>query len=240
MAGFVDLHCHWLPGVDDGVSSLDEAAALLAGLGALGFERIIATPHVRTGVFDNDPSALSAAFDSARLALGARGGLPALGLGAEHFLDDVVLERLLDGAGLPHEAGRAVLIELEPSGFSPHLERVIARLARAGWLPVLAHPERYRPLWREPERLEQLLDAGAVALLDVAAVVGKYGRQPAETAWALLELGLYRAACSDAHRAADVPAVERGMQRLAERYGAGELRRLLESGPRAILEGRAR
>jgi protein-tyrosine phosphatase len=88
--------------------------------------------------------------------------------------------------------------------------------------------------------LERLLDAGAVALLDVAALAGKYGARPERSARELLERGLYHAACSDAHRPADLPFVERGMAALDAEYGREELDALLGSGPQEILEGRVR
>jgi protein-tyrosine phosphatase len=240
VSGFVDLHCHWVPGVDDGVSDANEALALLQGLAALGFERVIATPHMRPGLFDNEPAALRAAFAEVESRFAREPGLPARGLSSEHFFDEIVFQRLLDGQGLPYPGERAVLIEFRTSAFPPGLEQRLAQLRRLGLTPVIAHPERYQPLWREPERLERLLDGGAVALLDVAALAGKYGALPERSARELLERGLYHAACSDAHRSADLPAVGRGIAALRAEYGPEELEALLRTGPREILEGRVR
>lgn len=240
MSGFIDLHCHWIPGIDDGAPDEAESLAMLRGLCALGFERVIATPHMRPGLFDNDRAALLAAFSAIEARLTGAADLPLRGLSSEHFFDDIVLERLLAGQGVPYPGERAVLIELRTNAFPPGLERNLARISRLGLTPVIAHPERYQPLWQDPERLEPLLDAGAVALLDVAALVGKYGARPERSARALLERGLYHAACSDAHRATDLPAVERGLAALAADYGLAEREALLGSGPREILEGKVR
>jgi protein-tyrosine phosphatase len=240
VSGFVDLHCHWIPGIDDGAPDEAESLALLRGLNALGFERVIATPHMRPGLFDNDRDALLAAFATIEARLAHEPGLPARGLSSEHFFDEIVLERLLAGQGLPYPGERAVLIEFRTSAFPPNLERHLAQISRLGLTPVIAHPERYQPLWQDPARLEPLLDAGAVALLDVAALAGKYGARPERSARELLERGLYQAACSDAHRAVDLPAVARGMSALEAQYGAPELEALLGTGPRQILEGRVR
>jgi protein-tyrosine phosphatase len=110
-------------------------------------------------------------------------------------------------------------------------------LRQRGLLTVIAHPERYRCIWRSPEILERLVDSGAAALLDAAALVGKYGREPKRAAEELLERGLYHAACSDAHRTTDVAEVEKGMRVIAEKYGAGEVEFLFGEGPKAILAG---
>jgi protein-tyrosine phosphatase len=240
VSGFVDLHCHWIPGIDDGVTDTLEALALLRGLAALGFERVIATPHMRPGLFDNDRAALLSAFDAVQISLASEDGLPARGLSSEHFFDEIVFQRLLDGQGVPYPGEHAVLVEFRTSDFPPGLEQRLAQIRRLGLTPVIAHPERYQPLWQEPERLERLLDAGAVALLDIAALAGKYGTRPEQSARALLERGLYYAACSDAHRPSDLALVERGMAALRDEYGQAELDALFGAGPREILEGRVR
>jgi protein-tyrosine phosphatase len=103
---------------------------------------------------------------------------------------------------------------------------------------VIAHPERYRCLWRELTALERLVDGGAAALLDVAALVGKYGAHPQRAAEAILERGLYHAACSDAHRVDDVREAARGMDRVVALYGAEEREFLFGEGPRQLLAGR--
>jgi protein-tyrosine phosphatase len=239
MSGFVDLHCHWIPGVDDGVESLEDAAALLGSLRSIGFSRVIATPHMRPGMFDNTAPALRAAFDQAHAALAHWPALPERELASEHFFDDVVFQRLLSGEGLPYPGNAAVLLEFYDSSFPPRVEQLLSQLRRRGLTPVIAHPERYRVVWDRPGLLDRLLDAGAVALLDVAALVGKYGRQPQRCAERLLEGGSYHAACSDAHRVRDVDEVARGIELIQRRYGAAEVDVLLRAGPLEILAGRA-
>jgi len=240
MPGFVDLHCHWIPGVDDGAASFDDAVALLRGLGGLGFARVIATPHMRPGLFDNTAARLRAAYDEMEARLAQLPELPARALASEHFFDEVVFERLCAGQGLPYPGGAAVLLEFYESTFPPRVDQLLAQLRRRGFTPVVAHPERYRVLWEQPEILERLLDQGAVALLDVAALVGKYGRHPQRCAELLLERGLYHAACSDAHRPDDVQQVGRGLERVRELYGEEELQSLFVQGPLEILAGTAR
>ena len=239
MRGFVDLHCHWIPGVDDGAPTFEAGLDMLRALGALGFSEVIATPHMRPGMFDNTAAALRAAFDAAEVRLAELPGLPARALSSEHFFDEVVFQRLCAGEGLPYPGGASVLLEFYESNFPPRVDQLLAQLRRRGLTPVVAHPERYRALWEEPEILERLLDLGAMALLDVAALVGKYGRRPQRCAEVLLERGLYHAACSDAHRPQDVADAARGIRRLRELYGDDEVVALLADGPRAILAGRA-
>jgi protein-tyrosine phosphatase len=237
MSGYVDLHCHWLPGIDDGATSLDESLEMLRALAGVGFEMVVATPHMRPGLFDNSRSDLEAAF--ARVAPELRGapGLPRVALSSEHYLDDVVFQRLLDGSGLPYPGERSALVELYGMNQPVALEHRFADLRRRGVLPVIAHPERYGYVWKDPEALERFVDTGAVALLNAAALVGKYGRQVRKTAEKLLEAGLYHAACSDAHCVADVRELERGLTRIRKRFGQEEVDFLFREGPNAILAG---
>ncbi|HVJ91515.1 MAG TPA: CpsB/CapC family capsule biosynthesis tyrosine phosphatase [Labilithrix sp.] len=249
MRGFVDLHCHWIAGIDDGVRTPDEGIELLRRLRLAGFDTVIATPHMRPGMFDNDRQSLEAAFSAMSPHVVGRNDLPAVHLASEHFLDDVVFSRLVNGSGIPYpdlspaertgapgkRRTRGVLVELNPQSFPAQLQRRFFDLGRAGLRPVLAHPERYQPVWKDDSCLDPLLDAGACLLLDVCALVGKYGRASERAAEKLLEEDAYEAACSDAHRPADAEAVSRAIEVLEKRVGKAECTRLLRDGPRTIL-----
>lgn len=237
VSGFVDLHCHWVAAIDDGAKTPEDGVRILRALGELGFSRVIATPHMRPGLFDNTQAGLSAAYERMRPHLVA--GLPEVGLSSEHYFDDVVFGRIMNDEALPYPGGRAVLLEFYESDFPLSIDRRFADIrVKKKLVPVIAHPERYQRIWREPELLERLVDAGAAALLDTAALVGKYGRKPKKTAEELLERGLYHAACSDAHRVADVAEVAAGLERIERRYGPEEVDFLFREGPLALLSGR--
>lgn len=236
MRGFIDLHCHFVAGIDDGARTETEGLEILRALRAAGFDRVVATPHMRPGMFDNDKRALLSAYQQLLPRL-SESDLPATDVSSEHYFDDVVFSRILAGEGLPYPGGKAVLLEFYAVDFPPAVDVCFAKLRRSGILPVIAHPERYQCLWQSAERLERLVDGGAAALLDTAALVGKYGAAPQRAAERMLELGLYQAACSDAHRPADVKDVERGMKRIEKLYGADEIEFLFSEGPRALLAG---
>ena len=255
MRGFVDLHCHWIAAIDDGVKTPEEGIDLLRKLRGAGFDLVVATPHMRPGMFDNDRRALELAFAAMCPRLVGHADLPDVHLSSEHFLDDIVFARLLKGQGLPYpdlgsippdppavapppngpRRARRVLVELSPQGFPPQLQHRFFDLGRAGLRPVLAHPERYQPVWKDDTCLDPLLDAGACLLLDVCALVGKYGRAARKAAEKLLDDEAYEAACSDAHRPSDVETVAEAIVVLEKRVGAEETERLLRHGPRRIL-----
>ena len=243
MRGFVDLHCHWIAGIDDGAKTAEASLAMLRGLKRAGFDTVMATPHMRPGMFDNDRAALQGAFDAMRPHLAGALDLPQVLLSSEHWFDEVVFARLMAGEALPYPDApgatpprkRGVLVELPPQGFPPRLERRFFDLSRAGLRPVLAHPERYQPVWKDDTCLDPLLGAGACLLLDVCALVGKYGRASQKAAEKLLDDEAYEAACSDAHRPEDTAIVEDAIAALTRRVGVAETERLLGAGPRGIL-----
>jgi protein-tyrosine phosphatase len=260
--GFVDLHCHWVAAIDDGARTIEDGLEMLRGLHRAGFDAVVATPHMRPGMFDNDRSSIERAFSAMKPALSAAGPVPSVHLGSEHFFDDVVYGRLLRGEAVPYprlepgaapgasggsgaapgrrdppQTGRPVLIEFPPAAFPLRVQHRLFDLRRAGLVAIVAHPERYEPVWRDDACLDPLLDAGAHLLLDLCALVGKYGRAPQRAAEKLLDEDAYEAACSDAHKPHDVEAVIRSIERLEALVGVAEARRLLVDGPRGILGG---
>jgi len=232
-----DLHCHYVPGVDDGVRSLDEGRQLCLGLQSLGYATVVATPHIRAGMFDNDKAALSEAYAAFVAAVGSESGMPATGLAAEHFCDDMFFELLERGQALPYPGGHAALVEFPPERLPLRIAEQFFRMQVRGVRPVIAHPERYAPIWKSSEPLENLVDGGALALLDLMALSGKYGRRPLRAAEQLLEAGLYYAACSDSHKPDDVELVARSIERLVELVGEDGAQLLLAEHPRRILDG---
>jgi len=237
MSGFVDLHCHCVPNIDDGVRSTEEALQLLRALRTAGFERVVATPHMRPGLFDNSAASIRDAFERLRPALEGLNDVPEVSLSSEHYFDDVVFGRLLEGTCLPYAGGRAALLEFYDVEFMPSVAARFFDLRRRRIVPVIAHPERYRGLWKNHDRLTSLVDAGAAALLDLGALVGKYGAEPERCAKKLLKEGLYHAACSDAHRPSDVSDVVKGIRFIEKKYGSDEVDLLLHQGPLEILTG---
>ena len=238
MRGYVDLHSHFVASIDDGAPSLEVSLAMLRELRSIGFDHVVATPHMRPGMFENEKLDLERAYANTVEALSGHADLPATALACEHYFDELVYRRLLEGEALPYPGGRAALIEFHGLDFPRVVYERVLDVKRRGILPVIAHPERYRCFWQRSKDLERLVDSGCALLLDTAALVGKYGREPQHAALRLLERELYHAACSDAHRPADAAEVSRGMRSIEDRYGAEELDFLFRTGPKALLEGK--
>lgn len=236
MSGFIDLHLHYVPGVDDGVRSVEEGLSLCAALGELGFVKLVTTPHIRGGMFDNRAPGLREAFRGfAERAAGAE--LPELALSAEHHCDALLLELLQADGLLPYPGARSILIEFGYESLPAAIERIAFKIALKGLRPIVAHPERCAPLFRKTDPIEQLLEQEVGLQLDVMALTGRYGRAPRSAAERMLEEGIYTIAASDAHSPADVPEIAKGIERLFKLVGDEEAQLLLADNPRRLLEG---
>lgn len=237
MSGYIDLHCHCVPSIDDGARSLDESDQILTALARLGFTQVVTTPHMRPGLFDNTRDDLVRAFESFGQHIAAHATWPLLDLSCEHYFDDVIFRAIMNDEALPYPGGKAILLEFYSTDFPLTVDHRLADIRRKGLLPVIAHPERYEPIWKDPDVLERLLDIGCVALLDAGALVGRYGKKPQKCARVLLEHGTYGAACSDAHRLHDVEALAKSIDWITNEYGREEVEELFVVGPEAILAG---
>lgn len=235
--GFVDLHSHVLPGLDDGVKALGEALALTGLLHEMGFDTVCATPHQRAGMFMPERASIDAAHAQVKAALAGAHSPLTLHLGAENYWDEVFLERMPRKAQPTYTGGKAFLVEINVQVAPPRLDDLLFQIRLQGLLPVLAHPERYASFWdRNWPRYEALSRACAL-VVDLGALDGAHGKQQCVHARRLVEEGLAHAAASDVHSTADARAVAAGIAWIKKRCGLAAVQRLLDENPRRILNG---
>ena len=234
MVTYLDLHSHVLYGIDDGATDERASRDLLSGLASLGFTEVCATPHQKAGQYLPELSLIRERF--ATVTSWTDPELPRLHLAAENMWDDVFFERYQTNSIPAYDDGPAFLVEIRPSqlpsGFTDHL----FKMRLAGKLPVLAHPERYHPLWEDTALVHRLRGMCAF-VVDLGAVAGAHGRQEAKAARRFVETGIAHAAASDAHTKADIKLAAEGIAWIKKRCGADAVTRLLADAPRSIIAG---
>jgi protein-tyrosine phosphatase len=235
--GFVDLHLHFVPAVDDGVRTLEDAMTVCKGLRELGYDTLVSTPHIRAGMFDNTRAGLEAAFASFAQEAHKHADMPEIALSAEHHCDTNFLQMLTRGELLPYPGAHALLVEFPNEVIPAGFEQITFKLGLRGLRPVIAHPERYSPLWKRTDPVDRFLDQDVGLQLDLLSLVGKYGRAPCKAAERMLEEGAYLIAASDTHHPDDLPRVAKAMERLFELVGDQEAQVLLGENPRRLLAG---
>lgn len=239
MSGFIDLHLHIIPGVDDGVRSLEESLKVCRGLKQLGFDHLVTTPHIRSGMFENRKANLSQAFRELCEQVQNEADLPALSLSAEHHCDDVFLALFKADELLPYPGGRALLLEFPNESLPLGIQNLAFQLRLKGLTPVVAHPERYVALFKRTDPIDPLLEQDVAFQLDLMSLVGKYGRSARHAAERMLEEGVYAIAASDCHRQDDLARTQEALERLRELVGKAEAQLLLGENPARLLAGRA-
>jgi protein-tyrosine phosphatase len=229
---FLDLHSHFLPGLDDGAPDRATTQEMLRALADLGFSDLTATPHQLPARYLPSLAAIDAAYAATTPPVAG----VTLHLGAENMWDDLLLSRADAGQIPSYDRGPAFLFELPLMHLPPGLFDFLFKVRRKDRLPVLAHPERYEPLWNDLDLAARL--AGSCALLvDLPALAGKHGRQRTKPARRMVEEGIAQAVASDAHSVADVGDAAEGIAWIKKRLGDRAVQRLLADNPRRIFAG---
>jgi len=236
MAHYVDLHAHYLPALDDGATDRKMSLQMVRAIAALGFSELYATPHQRAGMFMPARAAIDAAFATAKEDAAGAGVGATLGLGAENFWDTVLHDRLRQRAVPSYGGGAAFLFEVGTQMMPAGIENELFQLRVGGYLPVMAHPERYLPVQRDLALAERLARHAAL-MVDLGALEGAHGKQEMKTARKLVLEGLAAAAASDIHRPEDQTSVAAGMAWIRKQLGDGALATMLDENPRRMLAG---
>jgi protein-tyrosine phosphatase len=235
--GYVDLHAHVLPGIDDGSPDLPTSLVMLRGLAELGYERITATPHQYAGRYLPTREAIDDAHAQVSRALGEQRIDLQLGLAAENMWDDVFHARWADASFPRYDGGNAFLFEVRPADLPLGFEQQLFQLQTKGFRPVMAHPERYVPFWSDEERLERLGESGCVLMVDLAALAGFHGGKQQKAARRLVEKRIAHAAATDVHSPDDVRSAAEGIDWIRKKMGLAAVTRLCDENPRRILAG---
>lgn len=194
-----DLHSHLIPGIDDGAKSLHDSYDMISGLMDLGYTKAIATPHIRPGRYDNNPSIIKEGLIKLRQALKAENIPFEVEAAAEYYLDDELYEAV-ESAEMLTFGDNYLLFELSFYNRPAFLEDAIFRMQVAGYKPVLAHPERYGFL--VDDRLSEyrkLKDKGVFFQMNIGSAIGMYSSEVTNTSKRLLDAGMIDFLGSDLH-----------------------------------------
>jgi protein-tyrosine phosphatase len=237
----IDLHNHLLPGIDDGAKKVEETLEFLRIARRDGVKIVVATPHMKPGVYDNRRETI---LERVALVREAAKGDEAEGVtllpGAEvYFTADLPARARAKELMTVGDGGRYLLLELPYQQVPMQVDDTIFQLRLLGITPLMAHPERVAYYLENIDRVAASVRLGALTQVTAASLTGKFGDKARDFARSMLRRGLIHVLASDGH---DVryrpPILSEGARAAALVVGESAARRMVEETPRAILEGR--
>lgn len=219
-----DVHSHFIPGIDDGAQTLEQSVELVQAMYALGFRKVVTTPHIMADGFRNTPEIILGGLAKVKRELEVRGIDMPMDAAAEYYLDHELEPAVQDRRVLTFGGERKYLLFELPFISEPAiLLNIVFTMQTQGYRPVLAHPERYGYWHQDFTRMEQLKDRGVLFQLNTIALGGAYGPGVRKAAERIVDRGWYEMIGSDGHGMDHVAALERTR---TEPY----LHKLLEQG----------
>lgn len=236
----IDMHSHILPYVDDGAADMAEAVAMVQIAAQSGVRTMIATPHAnQRGLYENYATErMQEIFEKLRERIRQQGIPVTILPGMEIFASEDMIRLIRHRLLCPIAGTNLFLVEFPFGCPEKQMERLLKEMLWEGYLPLLAHPERYYCVQDRIECLQNWQEMGCYIQMNKGSVFNRFGPQSGETARRMLEMGLLDVIGSDAH-GADVrtPDMTSIVQYLTERYGEKRARLLLEENPKRLLGG---
>ena len=194
----VDLHSHFIPGIDDGAPDLEMSLELIKGMKNLGYSKVITTPHVMSDFYRNSSDTIRKGCDDVREALDKNRIDIEIDCAAEYNLDSEFQPKI-KAKDLLTFGDNYVLFEL-PFMAEPHnFAAAVFEMQLAGYKPVLAHPERYEFWHHTIEKYQELADKNILLQLNINSLTGQYGPAVKKVGMKLIENGLVSFLGSDCH-----------------------------------------
>jgi len=202
-----DIHCHLIPGIDDGSPDMESSINMIKKYVALGYRKIITTPHIMCDYYKNTPEIILKGLEDVRNELQKQNISIEISAAAEYNLDDG-LEVLIAKKQLLTFGDNHVLFELPFMNEPQNFQETVFNLQMAGYKPVLAHPERYSYWYNNFEKYDELKSRGVLLQLNLLSLAGHYSPQTKKVAEKMVEADLIDVVGTDCHRLEHLITIE--------------------------------
>lgn len=169
------MHCHVLPGIDDGAENIEDSLVLIKGLQSMGIHSAIATPHIISDTWPNTRETIQAAHEILQNALQVNKINFKLNFAAEYLMDDQFFSLIQKGEKLLTLKDNIILTEFSFAAAPENLEQMIFLILTAGYKPILAHPERYSYFHHNFKIYDRLVELGFMLQVNLSSFAGYYG-----------------------------------------------------------------
>ena len=197
--GFVDIHSHILPGIDDGANNINESIELISEMRNIGFNKIIATPHIYPGLYENNFTSINNSFNKLKKYLKDKIDIN-ISFGAEYFCNQYLLEEI-EKNNLICLKENNVLVETSYVATPLNFFEIIFKISINNYIPILAHPERYIKLYESfgLKGFFKLADSGCKFQVNLLSTTGYYGNEVLKLTNVLINNNLIEYVGSDIH-----------------------------------------
>lgn len=203
-----DIHSHLLPGIDDGVQTIEESIDVIRFLSQLGFKQLVTTPHIMSDYYKNTPSIIRAKLEEVKNAIKEAELEVEIEAAAEYYLDENFYEKIVQGKELLTFGANYILFETSFTVEPLLLKEVIFKLNSNGYKPVFAHPERYLYLHENNQLLDELIDQELIFQLNLLSLDGYYSKPVQKMALHLLKRNAIQFVGSDCHNLKQAEALK--------------------------------
>ena len=232
----IDLHCHILPGIDDGASDLDVSLAMARAFVADGVTTVACTPHILPGLYHNSGPGILAAIEELRFALTLADVPLTLVAGADVHMTPNLAAGIKSGHLLSLGGTRYILVEPPHHVMPLRIEDAFFEILAAGHVPILTHPERLTWIEDNYDTMIRLAAAGAVMQITAGSLTGAFGKAARYWAERMLDERCAHILATDSHDMKRRPPIlARARDLAAKRVGAEEAENLVLNRPREIL-----
>ena len=236
MIGYIDIHSHILPGVDDGARDIEQTCRMLRTAYKEGIRCIIATPHFELGKKNMDPKQLREILEQVRLEASRIGEDLEIKLGNELLYSNDIIEALQHGEALTISNTRYILVEFLPGISCKELSRALNRCIYAGYIPILAHAERYECL-KELNEVETIIQMGVYIQINLSSILGGLMNAKANFCKKLLQNEWVHFVGTDAHSDTNRgPYAKEAVRRMSKKYGEALVNGLVWDNPSKMLK----
>lgn len=206
-----DMHSHIIPGIDDGAKNLQSALVLARHFRDMGFNKLIATPHIMADYFRNTPETIHRGLEILKEGLQQNQINIEIEAAAEYYLDETFENKIRKKEVLTFGESNFLLFELSYINAPHHLFKVIADIQNAGYQPVLAHPERYPYYYNSVESYLQIREKGCLLQLNTISLTGYYGKGAKQVAEQLVNYHCIDFLGSDMHNLRHADALKKSL-----------------------------
>lgn len=235
----IDFHTHILPNVDDGSKSVEETFELLKEAKKAGFDSVISTSHYMEGYYEVNVAEREVWINAISENLDKKGIDLKLYMGNEIYITDKIISLLEKGKATSINNSNYILFEFPLNSKPMNMYETIYEMLEYKLIPILAHPERYIFIQKEPEIVYDLIQKGVLMQSNFGSILGRYGEKAALIVKKLLENNMVHFLGTDVHKKNTIyPQVREALRVLKIIVGEEKLEELTNTNPRLVLENK--